>query len=116
MKTFEDFLEISVPQKENVLKYTQLLCNALEYDYMNHEDEETKFVIEEKRKYYHIIHETSTGSRSSHAFVDKKTGEVYKSASFKSPAKGVRFNLLNDESRESMLESLNWHGTYLYVK
>ncbi len=35
----------------------------------------------------------AAGQRSAHAFVDKKTGEVYKSASWKSPAKGVRYDL-----------------------
>ena len=38
--------------------------------------------------------ETESGSRSVHAFIDKKTGEVYKPASFKAPAKHVRYNLL----------------------
>ena len=55
-------------------------------------------------------------SRSVHAFVDKKTGEVYKSASWKSPAKGVRFDLRLIEQREWLLENADWAGGYLYMK
>ena len=35
-------------------------------------------------------------SRSVDAFIDKATGDVYKPASWKAPAKGVRFNLFKD--------------------
>ena len=55
-------------------------------------------------------------SRSVHAFVDKKTGEVYKPASFKAPAKIVRFNLLNIASREQCFARADWAGGYLYVR
>ena len=41
-------------------------------------------------KYHKIVMETEQQSKSVHAFVDKKTGELYKAASFKAPAKGVR--------------------------
>jgi hypothetical protein len=34
--------------------------------------------------------------RSVDAFIDKATGDVYKPASWKAPAKGVRFNLFKD--------------------
>jgi hypothetical protein len=59
--------------------------------------------------------ETGDSSRSVHAFVDKKTGEVYKPASFKSPAKHVRFNLLMEKSREFLFENCDWAGGYLYM-
>ena len=75
-----------------------------------------KFTIEEGRKYHKIIMETESGSRSVHAFVDKKTGELYKAASFKSPAKGVRFDLRLIKDREFVLENCDWAGGYLYVK
>ena len=75
-----------------------------------------KFYIESGRKYHKIIMETGDGSRSVHAFVDKKTGEVYKPASFKSPAKGVRFDLRVIKEREFVLENCDWAGSYLYVR
>jgi hypothetical protein len=46
--------------------------------------------------------------------VDKKTGEVYKSASWKSPAKGVRYDLRIIEQREWLFENADWSGSYLY--
>jgi hypothetical protein len=58
----------------------------------------------------------SGGSNSVHAFVDRKTGELYKAASFKAPAKGVRFDLRLIEQREWVLKNCDWAGGYLYMK
>ena len=60
--------------------------------------------------------ETESQSKSVHAFVDKKTGEVFKPASFKAPAKIVRYNLLSIESREECFERADWAGGYLYIR
>ena len=73
------------------------------------------FIIESGHKYHKIIMDTN-GSRSVHAFVDRKTGEVYKSASWKSPAKGVRYDLRIIEQREWLLQNADWAGSYLYVR
>ena len=73
------------------------------------------FFIEEGRKYLKIVMD-ARGSKSVHAFVDKKTGEVYKAASFKSPAKGVRYDLRLIEQREWLLENADWVGSYLYAR
>ena len=73
------------------------------------------FFIEEGRKYLKIVMD-ARGSKSVHAFVDKKTGEVYKAASYKAPAKGVRFDLRLIEQREWLLENADWAGSYLYAR
>ena len=80
-----------------------------------------EFIIESGRKYHKIIMVIDNGldrspSRSVHAFVDKKTGEVYKSASWKSPAKGVRYDLRIIEQREWLLENADWASAYLYAR
>lgn len=75
-----------------------------------------KFVYEKGRKYAKIIHITNAGNRSAHAFVDLKTGDVYKSASWKSPAKGIRYNLLDEKSRTEMYKRADWAGSYLYSR
>ena len=74
------------------------------------------FTLDTGRKYHKIWHLDSGGSRSCHAFIDKKTGEVYKPASYKAPAKGVRYNLLIIKEREYLLNPANcdWAGGYLY--
>jgi len=100
----------------NVRKYCLMLCDALlmNFNKKGH-TREYKFYIEEGRKYHKIIMDAN-GSRSAHAFVDKKTGEVYKSASWNKPAKGVRYNLLSIESREECLARADWAGGYLYLR
>jgi hypothetical protein len=74
-----------------------------------------EFYPETGRKYHKIIM-NANGSRSVHAFVDKQTGEVYKSASWKAPAKGVRYDLRLIKDREWLLENADWSGGYLYAK
>ena len=74
-----------------------------------------EFYLERGRKYYKLIHQ-ETNSRSVHCFIDKTTGDVLKSASWKSPAKGVRFNLLNDYSRNQCYNLCDWAGGYLYKR
>tara|TARA_B000000475_G_scaffold7241_1_gene6671 strand:- start:345 stop:617 length:273 start_codon:yes stop_codon:yes gene_type:complete len=82
----------------------------------NNKDDGYKFYIESGRKYHKIIMETHGGSRSVHAFVDQKTGEVYKAASFKAPAKIVRYRLLEIASREECFNRADWAGGYLYIR
>lgn len=53
---------------------------------------------------------------SVHAFLDVRTGDVYKAEGWKRPAKHVRFNLLDDESFQRMLANLDWAGSYLYLR
>lgn len=74
------------------------------------------FIFETGRKYHKILAVNESGGRSSHCFIDKKTGEVYMSASFKSPAKGVRYDLRLIEEREWLLQNADWAGGYLYKK
>ena len=72
------------------------------------------YEIETGRKYHKIIFIDGGGSRSVHCFVDRKTGEVYKSASWKAPAKGVRYDLRLIEDRERCFHNSDWSGGYLY--
>jgi len=74
------------------------------------------YVIETGKKYHKVIMIDAGSSRSVHAFVDKNTGEVYKSSSWKSPAKGVRYDLRLIKDREYLLKNADWSGGYLYAK
>lgn len=74
------------------------------------------YQIESGKKYHKIVLIDGSGSRSVHCFVDKKTGEVYKSASWKAPAKGVRYDLRLIKDREWLLENADWSGGYLYLR
>ena len=52
------------------------------------------------------------------AFIDKNTGEVYKPASWKAPAKHVRYDLRLIKDREFLHNSANtdWAGGHLYMR
>ena len=102
----------------NIRKYTLMLCDALVDNFKSSypNSDPYTFSVESGRKYHKIVMETESQSRSVHAFVDKKTGEVYKPASFKAPAKIVRYNLLMIESREECFARADWAGGYLYVR
>ena len=119
-QTFSDYVATQDARNTielNVRKYTLMLCDALELDFKtSHPNSDPyKFYIESGRKYHKIVMETESQSRSVHAFVDKKTGDVYKAASFKAPAKHIRFNLCIISDREWLLANADWAGGYLYM-
>jgi len=74
------------------------------------------YQVETGKKYHKVVFIDGGGSRSVHAFIDKQTGELYKSASWKSPAKGVRYDLRLIEDREYLLQNADWSGGYLYAR
>ena len=86
----------------------------------------TKFRMEFGRKYIKIIQQdydtfqdrNEYKDGSVHAFVDKNTGEVYKPASWKSPAKYVRYDLRIISDREKLHDPrfTGWAGGYLYLR
>ncbi len=74
-------------------------------------DKHTKFVYETGYKYTKVIRQYN-GRNSSHAFVDNNTGDIYKPASWRGPAKGVRYNLYTDIDK--LLQECDPYGGYLY--
>ena len=87
------------------------------------------FKVKTGKKYYKIVQqefETWEGSKyygqyrdgSVHAFVDKKTGQVFKPASWQAPARHVRFDLRIIREREFLFNYKNtsWAGGYLYLR
>ena len=83
-----------------------------------------KFRIKEGRKYYKIVQFEfderlqKYRDRSVHSFVDKNTGEVYMAASWKSPAKHVRFDMRIIKERELLHNPsfVTWTSGYLYMR
>ena len=53
-----------------------------------------------------------------HAFINTETGEVYKPASWKAPAKHVRFTFQKPEDIRFLLtpRNVDWAGGYLYMR
>lgn len=97
----------------NVVKYGMMLCDALTHvapDGYGYE-------LNSSGRKYHKIFMCINGKRDSiHAFIDKKTGEVYKPASLKAPAKGVRYDLRLISDREYLFANADWAGSYLYAR
>ena len=83
-----------------------------------------KFRYYEGKKYLKVVREEfderNDRWRDStvHAFVDRKTGEVYKPASWKAPAKHVRFNFCNKQDLLFLTDPrcVGWAGGYLYLR
>ena len=74
------------------------------------------YQVETGKKYHKVIFVDGGGHRSVHCFIDKQTGQIYKSASWKAPAKGVRYDLRLIKDREYLLENADWSGGYLYAR
>ena len=83
-----------------------------------------KFTITTGKKYHKIIsndwdeRRQEWNSGGVHAFVNKHTGEIYKAASWASPAKHVRYDLRIIRDREYVLnpDNCGWSGGYLYMR
>lgn len=108
------------------IEYVEWYCRAI-YDataryYQTHLrgwDRKPDMVYPEYgRRFTRIVVEGSI-QRFVHAFVDMTNGDVIKAAGWKAPQKdknglAVRFNLVDDESRERGFRAIDPHGGYLY--
>ena len=108
----EQLYQRSIP--EMVLDWTKELVTRLQEDYdsKHYKSGRYEFEIQTGRK-YHKIYAKNQGV---HAFVNKTTGEVFKPASYKSPAKHVRYDLRRIKDRERCFSNADWSGGYLYLR
>ena len=102
----------SIP--EMVLDWTKELVTRLQEDYdsNNYTSDRYKFEIQTGRKY----HKINVKNGGVHAFVNKETGEVFKPASYKAPAKHVRYDLRRIKQRQECFSNADWAGGYLYLR
>ena len=119
----QNYIDYSIRNHQRSLERSESVDYHQEYiEKLKNGECDYEFIIESGRKYHKIIMVIDNGpnrmgpSRSVHAFVDKKTGQIYKSASWKSPAKGVRYDLRIIEQREWVLSNADWSGSYLYAR
>ena len=121
-ETFADFVATQDARNDiqlNITKYSLMLCDALQQSHQRqypNSGRNYSYALISGRKYHKLMQCVNGETESVHAFIDKKTGEVYKAASYKSPAKGVRFDLRLIEQREWLFENADWAGGYLYVR
>ena len=72
------------------------------------------YVINEGKKYNKIV--MIDNQRSVNAFVNKENGDVYKAASWASPVRDARYNLLLDDARAVLFDAVDPFGSYLYKR
>jgi len=77
---------------------------------MNHNFDE-RVELQRGSKYTKVV-VAGDSNRSVHSFIENKTGNLLKAASWKAPAKGVRFNLLSD--MDELQNRIDPYGSYLY--
>ena len=111
----QNFIDYSIKQHErslfrdfNNVEYHEACIEDLKNGHCDYD-----FTFESGRKYHKVIM-SAHGSRSVSCFVDKKTGEIYKASSWKSPAKGVRYDLRIIKEREWAFCNADWSGKWLY--
>ena len=100
---------------ERVLDWTEQLVTCLQDDYNRRYPDSSnpvRFEVNSGRKYLKI-NQINGGV---HAFVNKETGEVFKPASYKAPAKHVRYDLRIINDRERCFSNADWAGGYLYLR
>jgi len=94
-----------------------MLCDALQQSHQRQYPNSRRnysYALISGRKYHKVMQCVDGQTESVHAFIDKKTGSVFKPASFKAPAKGQRCNLLIIKEREWAFENADWAGIWLY--
>lgn len=75
------------------------------------------FTITNGRKYAKVVSTYSDGKHSSvFCFIDRKTGDVYKAATWKSPAKHVRYTITDEESAQELAHKSDFCGSFLYIR
>ena len=123
--TIAVFPEEKLTLDQKIEKWVWQLCRSLEENYLLRypdSDYPVKFRMEFGRKYIKVIQQDLRDDEyrdgGVHAFVDRNTGEVYKPASWKSPAKIVRYDLriINNRQRLHDPSFTDWAGGYLYLR
>ena len=115
--TIAVFPEEQLTLDQKIEKWVYFYMIALEDNYTSRYPDSSSpetFRLETGRKYLKVVQNDG----GVHAFVDRKTGEVYKPASWKSPAKHVRFDLriINDRELLHNPKFTDWAGGYLYMR
>ena len=125
--TIAVFPEEQLTLDQKIEKWVYEYCGSLEENYKQqypNSPYRKEFKMELGRKYWKIIvwnfHADGINFNTAgvHAFVDKNTGEVYKPASYKSPAKHVRYDmrLIKDRANLHNPNFTDWAGGYLYLR
>jgi hypothetical protein len=86
----------------------------------------THYIYKTGRKYFKVIRTEEPFTSQNgvkhdkhecvEAFIDRQTGDIFKPAGWNKPAKGARFNLLDEESLQLCFKRLDPFGGHLYKR
>ena len=109
-QTKTEFLtEALIEQVNNLQKVTSIENNRNFYSVLTYDVAKKYIKVWQSDCYDGVVRE----GRRCFMFIDKETGAVYKPASYKAPAKGIRFFL---ESLVDNPEIVDPYGSFLYVR
>ena len=74
------------------------------------------FSVSNGRKYAKVISSSGENQNFVFCFIDRKTGDVYKAATWKSPAKHVRYTITDEESAQELAHKSDAYGSFLYMR
>ena len=125
--TIAVFPEEQLTLDQKIEKWVYEYCGSLEENFKQqypNSSRSKEFKMQLGRKYWKIsmwdVASDGVNFRTEgvHAFVDRNTGEVYKPASYKSPAKHVRYDLrlIKDRANLHNPNFTDWSGGYLYLR
>ena len=117
IQTIAVFPEEKLTLDQKIEKWVWHYCRSLEQNYqLRYPNSNTSvtFTMKYGKKYIKVIQDNS----SVHSFIDRNTGQVYKPASYKSPAKHVRYDLriISDRAKLHDPKYTDWAGGYLYLR
>lgn len=99
-----------------------LISAAAKFDAMD-ANWKTDFRVDKGRKYSRVaiarfLARDGNKERnwSAYFFVDNQTGDIFKAAGWKAPAKGVRFNIFHNAGLEAMTRACDPYTGFLYQR
>ena len=124
--TIAVFPEEQLTLDQKIEKWVYEYCGSLEENYQQqypNSRRSKEFKMKLGKKYWKIVQSDidANGKEWSggvHAFVDRNTGQAYKPASYKSPAKHVRYDMriITDRAKLHNPNFTDWSGGYLYLR
>ena len=124
--TIAVFPEEQLTLDQKIEKWVWHYCRSLEQNYQQsypNSSSDKTFKMKLGKKYWKVVQSDIDANGKEwaggvHSFVDRNTGEVYKPASYKSPAKHVRYDLrlIKDRANLHNPNFTDWAGGHLYLR
>ena len=103
--------------ESEVLLWCNKLKNLLQDNMSPLFEKNVDFTIQKGKRYWKVVQSEIKGNEtiheSVHAFIDVGTGNIYKPATWKAPAKHARYNIFQHNFLDCVSDP---YGGYLYLK